>query len=122
MPHRRVGSRIPYPASQTTTSADSPDHRLYTVTTALTNPSTGTTQITVTVALSTGGNNLATETSYFSTNGTSGTGLADPTQELEPSQRHPRETTLLAGRRQLGEQQPLDRAPEQIRACDPPTR
>ncbi len=64
----------PYSASQTTTSTDSPDHRIYTVTTALSNPSAGTTQITVTVALSTGGNNLATETSYFSANGTSGTG------------------------------------------------
>jgi prepilin-type N-terminal cleavage/methylation domain-containing protein len=64
----------PYSASQTTTSADSPDHRLYTVTTALSTPSTGTLQVTVTVRLSSGGNDFATETSYFSSNGTSGTG------------------------------------------------
>ena len=63
----------PYSGSQTTSSTDSPDHRIYTVTTALSTPSAATTQITVNVAPS-GGSTIATETSYFSSNGTSATG------------------------------------------------
>ena len=68
-----TGFPNPYAASQTTTSAESPDHRIYIVTTALSNPSAGTTQISVNVAWQ-GGDNFATETSYFSSNGTSGSG------------------------------------------------
>jgi len=64
----------PYAATQTTTSSESPDHRIYTVTTALSTPSAGTTQIQVSVSLSGGGGVLATQTSYFSSNGTSSSG------------------------------------------------
>ena len=69
-----TGFPNPYAATQVTASTDSPDHRIYKVTTALSNPSTGTLQITVTVALNSGGADYAKETSYFSSNGTSGTG------------------------------------------------
>ena len=64
----------PYSGSQTTTSSESPDHRTYLVTTALSNPTTGTLQVTVTVKQSGSTTAMATETSYFSSNGTSGTG------------------------------------------------
>ncbi len=71
-----TGFPNPYAAGgvQVTTSADAPDHRIYKVTTTLSNPSAGTLQITVTVALNSGGSSYAKETSYFSSNGTSGTG------------------------------------------------
>jgi prepilin-type N-terminal cleavage/methylation domain-containing protein len=62
-------------ATQTTTSSESPDHRLYTVTTAVSNVPSGvsgnTKRVTVTVTLSSGGPTLAQETSYFSANSTS---------------------------------------------------
>jgi type II secretory pathway pseudopilin PulG len=64
----------PYSASQVTTSADSPDHRIYTVTTGVSSAVGSTTQISVTVALSSGGSILARETSDFSSAGTSATG------------------------------------------------
>ena len=64
----------PYSATQITTSAESPDHQIYKVTTTLSNPSPGTLQVAVNVALNSGGGTLATETSYFSSNGTSSTG------------------------------------------------
>ena len=64
----------PYSASQVTTSADSPDHKLYTVTTAVTSAAGSGVQISVSVALNSGGSTLAKETSYFSAAGTSANG------------------------------------------------
>jgi Tfp pilus assembly protein PilV len=64
----------PYAASQVTTQADSPDHRIYKITTRVTTGVTGSaTQIQVTVALNSGGPTLAQETSDFSTAGISST-------------------------------------------------
>lgn len=62
----------PYAASQTTTTAESPDNRIYTVTTAVTSVGNST-QIKVTVALASGGPVLAQETSFFSSAGTATT-------------------------------------------------
>ena len=64
----------PYAASQTTTSADSPDHKIYIVTTTLTSAAGSGVQISVSVALNSGGPTLATESSYFSAAGTSANG------------------------------------------------
>lgn len=69
-----TGFPNPYAATQTTTSSDSPDHRTYTVTTAIATASGSTSQITVNVALSSGGPTLAQESSYFSSAGTSANG------------------------------------------------
>jgi Tfp pilus assembly protein PilV len=70
-----VGFPNPYAATQVTSSSESPDHRVYKVTTAASciagctgNP---TLQLTATVALNSGGPVLAQETSYFSSAGTS---------------------------------------------------
>ena len=54
------------------------------VTTALSNPTTGTLQVTVTVKQSGSTTAMATETSYFSSNGTSGTRLGRA--PVEPAQ------------------------------------
>lgn len=64
----------PYAASQTTTSSDSPDHRVYDVTTAISSPATGTTQIQVTVKQHGASETLAQETSDFSSAGQSAGG------------------------------------------------
>jgi type II secretory pathway pseudopilin PulG len=64
----------PYLATQVTTSAESPDHRIYKVTTAVSTAAGSATQILVTVALNSGGGTLAQETSYFSSAGTSANG------------------------------------------------
>ena len=63
----------PYAASQTTTSSDSPDHRLYDVTTAI-STSGSSLQIEVTVAQQGTSGVLAQETSNFSSNGQVDTG------------------------------------------------
>jgi type II secretory pathway pseudopilin PulG len=65
-----AGFPNPYAASQTVSGDDAPDHRSYTVTTAV-SASTTNPQITVTVAES--GTVLATESSYFSDAGTAPT-------------------------------------------------
>jgi Tfp pilus assembly protein PilV len=59
----------PYSASQTTTSADSPDHRLYDVTTAITSVSGSSYQIKITVTQHGSSQTLAQETSDFSSAG-----------------------------------------------------
>ena len=64
----------PYAASQTTTSAESPDHRLYDVTTAITSASGSTYQIKITVAQHGSSQVLAQETSDFSSVGQSAGG------------------------------------------------
>ena len=64
----------PYSASQTTTSSDSPDHRLYDVTTAITTASGSSYQIKITVAQHGIGGVLAQETSNFSSAGQSSGG------------------------------------------------
>ena len=64
----------PYAASQTTTSADSPDHRLYDVTTAITAASGSSYQIKITVAKHGTSGVLAQETSDFSSAGQSSGG------------------------------------------------
>ncbi len=64
----------PYLATQVTSAAESPDHRIYTVTTAVSNVAGSTTEISVTVALNSGGPILAKETSDFSSAGTSAGG------------------------------------------------
>jgi Tfp pilus assembly protein PilV len=64
----------PYAASQTTTSADSPDHRLYDVTTAITAAPGSAYQIKITVAQHGGSEVLARETSDFSSAGQSAGG------------------------------------------------
>ena len=64
----------PYAASQVTTSADSPDHKLYAVTTTVATAAGSGVQISVSVALNSGGPTLAKESSYFSAAGTSANG------------------------------------------------
>lgn len=64
----------PYASSQTTTSAESPDHRLYDVTTSITAASGSTYQIQVTVAEHGTSRTLAQETSDFSSVGQSAGG------------------------------------------------
>ena len=64
----------PYASSQTTTSADSPDHRLYDVTTSITAASGSVYQIQVTVAQHGTSQTLAQETSNFSPAGQSAGG------------------------------------------------
>jgi type II secretory pathway pseudopilin PulG len=64
-----TGFPNPYSASQTTTSSDSPDHRLYTVTTSIT-AAGSVDQITLTVTQSGSSRTLAQETSDFSSAGT----------------------------------------------------
>jgi hypothetical protein len=64
----------PYSASQTTTSSDSPDHRLYDVTTAITSASGSTYQVKVTVTQNASAAVLAQETSDFSSAGQSAGG------------------------------------------------
>jgi Tfp pilus assembly protein PilV len=64
----------PYASSQTTTSAESPDHRLYDVTTAIAAASGSTYQIKITVAEHGKSEILAQETSNFSSAGQSSGG------------------------------------------------
>ena len=64
----------PYAPSQTTTSSDSPDHRLYDVTTSITAASGSIYQIMVTVAQHGASQTLAQETSDFSPVGQSAGG------------------------------------------------
>jgi Tfp pilus assembly protein PilV len=64
----------PYSASQVTTSSDSPDHRIYDVTTAFTSASGSTYQIKVTVTPDASSAVLAQETSNFSSAGQSAGG------------------------------------------------
>lgn len=64
----------PYAASQTTTSADSPDHRLYDVATLISNATGSGSQVKVTVALHGSGTVLAQEASYFSSAGQTANG------------------------------------------------
>lgn len=64
----------PYSASQTTTSADSPDHRIYDITTAITTASGSTYQVQITVTLHGASQILAQETSDFSSAGQSAGG------------------------------------------------
>jgi Tfp pilus assembly protein PilV len=59
----------PYAASQTTSSSESPDHRLYDVTTAITAASGSTYQVKITVAQHGSSRTLAQETSDFSSAG-----------------------------------------------------
>jgi Tfp pilus assembly protein PilV len=68
-----TGFPNPYSASQTTTSADSPDHRTYDVTTSIVSVTNGV-QITVSVAQHGASQVLAKETSNFSTAGQSANG------------------------------------------------
>lgn len=64
----------PYAASQTTTSSDSPDHRLYDVTTAITAAPGSSYQIKITVVQDGQTQILAQETSDFSSAGQSAGG------------------------------------------------
>ena len=64
----------PYVASQTTTSSESPDHRRYTVTTAITSVAGSTDQIAITVTQQGKTEVLAKETSNFSSAGQSSGG------------------------------------------------
>jgi Tfp pilus assembly protein PilV len=64
-----AGFPNPYLASQTTTSAESPDHRLYDVTTSVTAAGGGAYQIKVTVTQDGKSTVLAQETSEFSSAG-----------------------------------------------------
>lgn len=64
----------PYAASQTTTSSESPDHRLYDVATSITAATGSTYQIEVTVSQHGSTGVLAQETSDFSSAGTSAGG------------------------------------------------
>ena len=64
----------PYSASQTTTSSESPDHRQYTVTTAITAAAGSTYQIKITVTQQGQTEVLAQETSNFSSAGQSSIG------------------------------------------------
>lgn len=65
-----TGFPNPYTAVQVTTTDESPDQRIYRVTTAVTGASGSTTQIKVTVVQNSGGPVLAQETSFFSSAGT----------------------------------------------------
>ena len=116
----------PYSGSQTTTSSESPDHRIYRRDDRAVQSDGRHPAGHGTVTQSGSTTAMATETSYFSSNGTSGDRLGrapvEPAQQLQPSQRHPRHAVLLARSRELAEQQPLDRAPEQLRPRDPPAR
>ncbi len=69
-----TGFPNPYLANQVTTSSESPDHKIYKVTTTVSSVSGSGLQIAVTVALNSGGPTLANETSYFSAAGTSANG------------------------------------------------
>jgi Tfp pilus assembly protein PilV len=64
----------PYAPSQTTTSAESPDHRLYDITTAISAASGSTYQIKITVTQHGSSRVLAQETSDFSSSGQSAGG------------------------------------------------
>lgn len=64
----------PYAATQTTTAADSPDHRVYDVTTTITAPSAGTYQVEITVVQHGQSQVLGEETSDFSAAGQSSGG------------------------------------------------
>ncbi len=64
----------PYAATQTTTSSESPDHRLYDVATAITAASGSTYQIKITVTQHGASQVLAQETSNFSSLGQSAGG------------------------------------------------
>jgi type II secretory pathway pseudopilin PulG len=64
----------PYAPSQTTTSSESPDHRIYDVSTAITSATGSTYQIKISVTLHSSSRVLAQETSYFSPAGQSSGG------------------------------------------------
>ncbi len=69
-----VGFPNPYAASQTTSSSESPDHRIYDVTTAITAAPGSTYQVKITVAEHGTSQVLAEETSDFSSAGQSSGG------------------------------------------------
>ena len=68
----------PYEASHTTTSSESPDHRIYTITTVLSSPgncgATGLKQLTVSVTLQGSSTVIGQESSCFSSAGETGDG------------------------------------------------
>jgi Tfp pilus assembly protein PilV len=69
-----TGFPNPYAASQTTTSAESPDHHLYDVTTSIAAATGSGSQIKVTVSQHGSSTVLAQEASYFSSAGQSANG------------------------------------------------